>query len=73
MEIIMPNLQPGTIVWLKSGSPKMTVAEIDGIVVWCSYFEGGKKHKDNFYPDELTDKDPSIAPPEPERIPSTNR
>jgi len=39
------NFQPGDVVQLKSGGPKMTVESLDQPKgeAYCSWFEGGKK------------------------------
>jgi uncharacterized protein YodC (DUF2158 family) len=64
----MSDLQPGTIVWLKSGSPPMTVASIaEGGRVNCSWFDGAKKVNDHFRPEQLTDKNPTLTPLPPTR------
>jgi len=47
------QIQPGDVVQLKSGGPKMTVSEVgpDGagqIRAWCQWFEGTKAHADSF-------------------------
>jgi uncharacterized protein YodC (DUF2158 family) len=38
----------GDTVQLKSGSPLMTIAEIDGEVVFCVWFTGQKKEQGSF-------------------------
>jgi uncharacterized protein YodC (DUF2158 family) len=59
----MPNLNKGDIVWLKSGSPPMTVSgrNSEGHII-CSYFDGNKKYTEIFDPEELTDKQPGLMP-----------
>jgi uncharacterized protein YodC (DUF2158 family) len=55
----MPTFPPGTVVWLKSGSPKMTVSDTDAKTVWCSYFDDNKLYRETFNHEQLTDKDPN--------------
>jgi len=61
----MNNFKVGDIVWLKVGSPKMTIEYItkEGKCL-CVWFEGTKKLEDSFRPDVLTDKDPNYMPPQ---------
>lgn len=48
----MPEFQPGDVVQLKSGGPKMTVdrvAEFNGVLnVWCEWFEGTNQKVGHF-------------------------
>jgi len=50
-EKLSPQLEPGNIVRLKSGGPKMTVLEGDNTKgkVTCQWFDrNGKLHKNDF-------------------------
>ena len=38
----MPNIQPGDVVILKSGSPPMTVEAVEEGKAWCTWFDGSK-------------------------------
>jgi uncharacterized protein YodC (DUF2158 family) len=55
----MTDFKPGDVVRIKSGGPKMTVAQIGQRAstgddsVWCVWFEGAKKCGDVFPPDAL--------------------
>ncbi len=61
----MPNLKPGTVVWLKSGGPAMTIKEnVDKSYVICGWFNGSKLHESKFSTYQLTTDDPS----DPERL-----
>lgn len=54
----------GTIVWLKSGSPKMTIKDtLNGGSVVCTWFVDREPKQHTFTPDQLTDKDPSEQEP----------
>jgi uncharacterized protein YodC (DUF2158 family) len=55
----MSKFQIGSFAWVKSGSPKMTVQEIDDNIITCIWFDGAKKYHDAFIEDVLTDKDPN--------------
>jgi uncharacterized protein YodC (DUF2158 family) len=55
----MADFKKGDVVWLKSGSPAMTVDSIYQGDVFCDYFDGAKKCSVHFKPEQLTDKDPS--------------
>ena len=56
----MANLKPGSVVWLKSGSPKMTVSEIqDGGEALCIWFDKNGKKEELIPIDLLTDQDPN--------------
>jgi uncharacterized protein YodC (DUF2158 family) len=47
----------GDVVRVKSGGPKMTVADMGdytgGFMILCVWFEGNKKFQDTFYPSVL--------------------
>jgi len=51
--------KPGDVVTLKSGGPKMTVAQVGNAAmsgeptVWCVWFDGVKKLEETFPPDAL--------------------
>ena len=52
----MNEFNPGDVVVLKSGGPKMTVDQIEAgsrQKVWCDWFEGSKKFTDTFPPTSL--------------------
>lgn len=53
----MSNWKPGDVVQLKSGGPAMTVAAVGvglmGDRVACDWFEGKKKHQEQFAPESL--------------------
>ena len=54
----MSEFQPGDVVVLKSGGPKMTVDQtgddsLGRAAVWCDWFEGNKKISDTFPPTSL--------------------
>ena len=42
------DFEPGEIVELKSGSPKMTVDSIEGTLVWCIWFVNNEPKGENF-------------------------
>ena len=42
------SFQPGEVVQLKSGGPRMTVEEIEGDQVDCTWFEKNKQHHGSF-------------------------
>jgi uncharacterized protein YodC (DUF2158 family) len=59
------ELKIGAVVLLKSGSPKMTVSEIDGDLIMCTWFLSttGDLKRDKFHKDELeVYEDPPIIP-----------
>ncbi|MFZ2864378.1 MAG: DUF2158 domain-containing protein [Ignavibacteriaceae bacterium] len=55
------------MVYLKSGSPAMTVRETDNVdgqnLVECTWFEGNKKFEGEFQEEQLTKQDPKTIPP----------
>jgi uncharacterized protein YodC (DUF2158 family) len=57
----------GDVVYLKSGSPAMTVREtgnVDGqSLVACTWFEGNKKFEGEYQEEQLTKQDPKTFPP----------
>ena len=54
------TLKSGVIVWLKSGSPAMTVHSLARPNMWiCSWFVGTKAFHETYHADQLTDKDPN--------------
>jgi len=56
----MPNIKPGDIVWLKSGSTSMTVRSLlkNDRFVSCDWFDGNKLLTGTFSIDQLTNKRP---------------
>ncbi len=53
------EIKAGMVVWLKSGSPQMTVGdEMNGGNWRCSWFVGTELKVAIFNPNQLTDKDP---------------
>lgn len=53
-------LKEGMVVWLKSGSPAMTVHSLARQGTWiCSWFIGTKVNHSQFRTDQLTDKNPN--------------
>ncbi len=64
----MTNFKIGDIVYLKSGSPAMTVTFVgvhkEDNKVACTWFDSSKKYDDTFDVGALTDKN-SLAPPMP--------
>lgn len=56
------SFKTGDVVYLKSGSPAMTVREtgnVDGqSLVACTWFEGVKKYEGEFQEEQLTKQDP---------------
>jgi len=48
----------GDFVYLKSGSPKMTVTAVFSDVIRVAWFVGNKDNKAQFHPDALTDVEP---------------
>jgi uncharacterized protein YodC (DUF2158 family) len=56
----MANLKIGDVVWLKSGSPSMTVRYIDkDDIITCDWFDGNKNDQSRYHSDQLIDKNPS--------------
>jgi len=54
------EIKSGMIVWLKSGSPEMTVNSLARPNVWiCQWFVGTKLCNGQFRSEQLTDKDPN--------------
>ncbi len=54
------EIKSGMIVWLKTGSPAMTVHSLARPETWiCSWFVGTKVNHSQFRTDQLTDKDPN--------------
>lgn len=54
------HIRPGTIVWLKTGSPAMTVKFMTTSDEWeCSWFVGNDVKEHSFSPDQLTTEDPN--------------
>ena len=59
----MSDLKVGAIVWLKGGSPKMTVREVRSDDEWrCDWFDGNKLVTGFFKNDQLTTKNPDELP-----------
>jgi len=60
------QFQPGDIVVLKSGSPKMTIESLPEvgrvIKVRCSWFDGSKKTTDIFAPEALQKVESAVQP-----------
>jgi uncharacterized protein YodC (DUF2158 family) len=53
-------IQSGTMVWLKSGSPKMTAKHTNNVREWvCSWFVETELKQGAFHPDQLTETDPN--------------
>jgi len=57
----MVNINPGDTVWLKSGSPSMTVKGLfkNNRFASCDWFDGNKLVSGTFTIEELTNKPPS--------------
>lgn len=55
------NIQTGDIVWLKSGSPSMTVQWVDNSSgnVSVTWYINGKMERDTFHARSLTKEDPN--------------
>lgn len=52
-------IKTGTIVWLKSGSPAMTVGELTSKdYYYCHWFDGSSVKKEIFHVDQLTTEEP---------------
>lgn len=60
----MSDLKKGDIVWLKSGSPKMTVDSVNVGGCVCIWFDGKEAKKYVFDVESLT-KEEKTTPPEP--------
>lgn len=55
----MAELKAGTLVYLKSGGPQMTVkARLANGYYMCSWFVGTKLFEGQFAADQLTEQDP---------------
>jgi uncharacterized protein YodC (DUF2158 family) len=54
----MNGIKIGDIVYLKSGSPKMTIGSIDKSSVTCVWFNGTQKLEGFFNPESLTKENP---------------
>lgn len=66
----MNNFNSGDIVYLKTGSPAMTVKDSVNVddnpnecIVQCTWFEGTKLFEHEFRFEQLTNKDPKQIPP----------
>jgi uncharacterized protein YodC (DUF2158 family) len=46
-------MKPGDVVQLKSGGPAMTVSEVSGTQVTCTWFDGTKPCQRGFLADTL--------------------
>jgi uncharacterized protein YodC (DUF2158 family) len=46
----------GEVVQLKSGGPKMTVQNIQGNEVWCTWFDEQKKPQRHWFAPEMLEK-----------------
>jgi uncharacterized protein YodC (DUF2158 family) len=57
------DFQPGDIVRLKSGGPKMTVETVDDTGVYCAWFVGDKVEGRAFQKHVPEKTTPSIGPP----------
>ena len=54
-------LAVGMIVYLKSGSPRLTVSLLERAdIVEVDWFDGAEVKRDGFHPDQLTLDDPSM-------------
>lgn len=54
------DIKPGTIVWLKSGGPMMTVKYLSQEGLWrCSWFVSEDVKEHPFSEEQLTIKDPN--------------
>ena len=52
-------LQNGSIVWLKTGSPAMTVKFLASNEQWlCTWFDGTEVKEHSFSAEQLTETDP---------------
>jgi len=49
----MTRFNPGDLVVLKSGGPKMTIEKIGNPLVFCAWFKGDDRVRDNFHPEAL--------------------
>ncbi len=59
----MLKLVVGDTVWLKSGSPKMTVREVEDGQITCDWFNNKQEQKRARYNvDQLTTEDPDELP-----------
>ena len=56
----MNNLKTGDVVYLKSGSPALTVQEVDGEDVYVSWFKGEGFERNRFKIAQLTTEKPNI-------------
>lgn len=56
------EFEPGSVVALKSGGPRMTVLDIgkESGVVWCMWFQGHETYADTFVAAQLTTKIPKL-------------
>lgn len=60
------EIKAGDTVWLSSGSPKMTVVEVDDDGALCAWTDpDGARHEDVFEVDELTIEDKTVPPNQP--------
>lgn len=57
MNICLMEIKTETIVWLKSGSPKMTSTKIGQYIV-CNWFDGGQVTELGFLLEQLTIENP---------------
>lgn len=55
----MNNLNIGDVVYLKGGSPALTVQEIDGTDAIVSWFKDGQVERNRFKLAQLTTENPS--------------
>ncbi len=70
MERKINNFKSGNIVYLKTGSPAMTVKESVNVddnpnecIVLCTWFEGTKLFEHEFRSEQLKNKDAKEIPP----------
>ncbi len=57
----MNNLKTGDVVYLKGGSPALTVQEVAGNDVHVTWFKGEEVERNRFYSDQLTTENPGRA------------
>lgn len=52
-------IEQGTVVWLKSGGPAMTVSYLTDRQAYCVWFLNGEIRAFEFYKESLTTEDPN--------------
>ncbi|MEP2508480.1 MAG: DUF2158 domain-containing protein [Reichenbachiella sp.] len=53
------SIEPGKIVWLKTGSPAMTVKFLNQREEWlCTWFVGQEVKEHSFTQEQLTEEEP---------------